>query len=141
MAFILRSGKAQVDYFPKTASTALTMNSAVILTSGQIATAASTSTGVIGVLLRSVTASSDDYTSATPSPVLVPSTDAIFEAPVEAGTFTAAAVGSQVDLYSTTGTGIDVGSNSHKQVTIVGYINATTALVRFTGSYLFKNPA
>ena len=135
MAFLLNSGNVQIDYFPKLASTAIGMGAALIPNASGFATVAtSTSTRVLGTSLRVVASTDADYASATLIPVIVPDTSAVFLADVGTGTLTTAMIGNQYDLKDSVS--IDVTGTSHKQVTVVGFVSASKALVRFTGNYL-----
>lgn len=133
--FVLNTGNTQIDYFPKKASTVIAMNSALTFDgSGFVTNAVAASTRVVGTSLR-VTASTDaDYASTTLIPVIVPSTDSTFIADVGTGTLTTAMIGNQYDLKDATS--IDVTATSHKQVTVVGFISSSKAIVKFTGNYL-----
>lgn len=138
MAFIHRSGGIKVDWFPKKASTAIANNAALTFDgSGAVTIAVAASTRIAGLNIKTIASGDSDYASTTKVPVIVPSTDAIFEADVITGTLTTAMVGNQYDLASSLG--VDVTATAHKQVTVVGFISASKALVRFTGAYLFAN--
>lgn len=140
MSFILKSGNVQVEYWPKTASTAFAVGVAVVMTSGALAVASSTDLSIVGVVAKPVVSTDTDYASTTSIPVLVPSPDAIWEIDVEnSGTATSANVGIKYDLNSSTGTGINLSGTSHKQVTVVGVLSATKVLGRINASYEFVN--
>jgi len=143
------SGRPNIEYFPKTASTLLYENSIVQLSSGQLIAATATSTAHVGVLQKRITAADADYASTTQVPVDVPMSNDIFEADVKPGvTFAASSVGVQCDIYVGNGTTgalgeqyVDTGTNSHHQVTIVGFISASKALVKITSLNAYNNPA
>ena len=125
MAFYPYSGKIKVEYWPKTASTALAANSVVATSSGQLIAATSSTTANIGVVLRAVTSASDDYAGTNTLPVVIPQEDTVFIA--LATTATTGQVGTVVDLTDavTVGTG-----TSHKVVYVVGYLDSTHLLVK-----------
>lgn len=135
MSFLISTGNTQIDYFPKKASTAIAMGDALTFDGSGFATkAVAATTRVIGASLRVVVAADADYASTTAIPVIVPTTDTVFVADVGTGALTTAMIGNQYDLKDSTA--IDVTASAHKQVTVVGFISATKALVKFTGNYL-----
>ena len=128
MAFILVSGSAKVEYYPKTASTTLYANSLVSTSGGQLIAATSTTANHVGVLLRG-SATGDiygDFASATMVPVLVPSQDAIFEA--DGASFATTTVDTLLDLTSSLL--VNGAASAHDAVTHVKYISATKGLVK-----------
>lgn len=127
MALYLYKGFAQVRYYPKTASTALTINGVVSLSSGQLIKATTSTTVNPGVVLREVTSSDSDYASTTKLPVLVPNDRTEFLVDVGAGTATAALVGTNCDFY-TGGASVDVGTDTHHQFRITGFVSATRVI-------------
>lgn len=141
MAFIHKSGKALVEWWPKVASTTIPVGTALTFDgSGAVSVAASTSLPIAGICLKPIASTDADYASNTLIPVLIPSQDSVFEVDVEnSGTATAANVGVKYDLNSTTGTGINLSGTSHKQVTVVSFISATKVWVKINGAYQFVN--
>lgn len=145
----LISGKPTVEYYPKTASTLLYNGSVVQLSSGQLIAATATSTAHVGVCLRTVAATDSDYASTTMVPVMVPSVNDVFEIDVKPGvTAAATSVGAECDIYvgnGTTGTlgeqYADTGTNTHHQLTIVGFISSSKVLVKLTSLITLNNPA
>lgn len=146
----LVSGRPLVEWYPKTASTLLYANSVVALSSGKLIAATATTLAHVGVFLRpTITTGDSDYASTTSCPVMVPSVNDIFEADVKSGvTFAATSVGVECDFFigdGTTGTlgetYVDTGTNSHHQVTIVGFISSSKALVKITSLITLNNPA
>lgn len=136
---IRASGKANVEWFPKTASTAFKNGNVVILTSGQLVPATATSLQLVGTILKDIVSTDSDYASTTLVPVDVPTSADTFLADVKVGvTAAATGVGAQCDLFIGTGSGgmptgemyVDTGTNSHHQVTIVGFVSATQVLVK-----------
>ena len=135
MAFLINSGNTQIDYFPKKASTAIAANAALTFDGSGFATnAVAATTRVIGTSLRVVAATDADYASTTAIPVTVPVPDSTFIADVGTGALTTAMIGNQFDLKDSVS--IDVTASAHKQVTVVGFISSTKAIVKFTGNYL-----
>lgn len=126
------SGKPNVEWFTKTASTTMKNGGVVSLSSGQLILATGTSTQHAGVILRDCLSTDSDYASAIKVPVDVPGTNDIFEADVKSGvTAVVTGIGSQCDLFVSSGdTLVDTGTNSHHQVTIVGFISASKVLVK-----------
>lgn len=130
------SGKPNVEWFTKTASTVLSNGGAVALSSGRLILATASTTQHVGVILRACISTDSDYASAITVPVDVPGTNDIFEADVKSGvTAAATGVGSQCDFFiassgDTTDVTVDTGTNSHHQVTIVGFISASKVLVK-----------
>lgn len=128
MAFILTSGAAKVEYYPKTASTTLHANSLVSTVSGQLVPASSTTSSHVGVLLRGSAAGDihGDFDKATMVPVLVPSQDAVFEA--DATGLTTDKVDTTMDL--TNSLVVDGNADLKHAVTLVKYISATKGLFK-----------
>lgn len=141
MAFTLKTGKPEVEWYPKTASTAISANAVLEQDgSGAVNPADSADTSLFGVSLRAVVAADSDYaTAGAQIPVLVMNPSCTWEADVTTGTATAAMVGLRRDLD--TSLGINVNGTSHNQVTIVGFISASKVVVRFNSSYQFVNAA
>ncbi len=138
MAFVLVSGKPKVEYFPKTASTTLLANGVVALSSGQLIEATTSTTSHAGVVLRGSVSGDADFASTTSLPVMIPTPECVFAADVGSGTLTAALVGTTCDLASG-GATIAASTNSHHQVTIVGVISSTLALVKINSAYEYVN--
>ena len=129
MAIVLASGKLEyTSPIPKTASTAFTVNSVMTTTSGQLTTAANSELGLQGIIPRTVTSASDDYADATPVQLirLLPGNE--YEIDVQ-GTATTAMVGEAYDLYSTTGTHLNVSGTTYKQFVITRFISASKVWV------------
>lgn len=138
MAFTLKTGKPEVEWFPKTASTAIGIGAVLEADgSGAVNPADSADTSLFGISLKSVASTDSDYATTNAIPVMVLNPSCTFEADVITGTATAALIGTQCDLASSLG--VDVTATSHKQVTIVGFISASKVVVRFNGSYQFRN--
>lgn len=143
------TGKPNIEWYPKTASTLLYQNSLVQLTSGQLVAGTATSTAHVGLIQRTVAAADSDYASASLVPVDCPTVTDIFEADVKPGvTAAATGVGAECDIFVGTGTTgalgehyVDTGTNSHHQVTIVAFISASKVLVKLTSLISMNNPA
>lgn len=136
--FLPIKGKIQCDSYPKTASTAFSVGQAVVLTSGQLATATTTSTLQAGVMMKKIASTDSDYASATPVSVWSLQPDTEFLADVITGTATAALVGTTCDIASG-GLGPDVGTDTHHQLLITGFVSATQVIVKFNSANTFKN--
>lgn len=132
--FLQKTGGYKIEYFPKTASTALSNGALVSLSSGQLIAATSTSSAHVGVLLKPVVSTDSDYASTTFLPVAIPSQDAIFEA--DATGLTAALVGTTMDL--TDSVTVNGAADSHHAVTLVGYISATKGLFKINSLTTYK---
>lgn len=139
MAFSLYRGKAQVKFYPKTASTALANGDLVQLSSGKLIKATTTSLLHCGVVLRDVVATDADYASTTSLPVLVPNDDTEFLVDVGTGTLTTAMVGETHDL--TDADSIDVTAAAKDVVTITGFVSASKAIVKINSNIAYKNAA
>ncbi len=136
--FVLKKGKTKFMYFPKTASTAFTNGNAVVLTSGQLVEATSSSTKLLGVVRKTVTSADSDYALTTPIPVEVALDDTTtWEATTASAV--AADVGNAVDL--TSAGVVNRGATSHKVVTIVAVISATIVEVFINSNYQSLNGA
>jgi hypothetical protein len=114
---------------PKTASTAFTVNSLVTTTSGQLTTAANSELGILGIMPRAVTSASSDYASTTGVQLIALHDEAEYEIDVQ-GTATAAMVGEAYDIYSTTGTHLDIGNTTYKQFIITKFVSASKVWVK-----------
>ena len=144
MAFIHVSGPAKTEGFKKTASVAIAAGSALAFAVGYVRQASEVSVRIAGISVRKITSTSDDYADNSVIPVIVPSEDDVFEADVVTGTATQANVGIQYDLGTNTdGTaqGITLSGTTYRVVTVVGFINSTTVLVKFNSNYAFANKA
>lgn len=138
MAFIQVSGPVKMEQYVRPASTAFSAGQAVILTSGVLADATTSSTRHVGIMQKAVTASDADYATDTPVSVLALDPESVFEADIGSGTWAATYVGAQCDLA--TATTIALATNTHHQLTIVGAGSSSTkALVKFNSSYIFSN--
>lgn len=137
MSFILKSGRTRIEYFPKKASTAISANALLSFYRelGQVAPVTSGSKILAGVSLRAVVSTDDDYASTTRIPVVVPSSDAVFEA--DTSSATAANVGNRYDL--TDSLTVNLSGTTNKVVTVVGVISATKVLVKLNGAYEYIN--
>lgn len=142
MSFLHVKGPALVEYWPKTASTALSINSLVTPSSGLLITAVTASTNILGVLLTTIASTDSDYASTTRIGVLVPTPTDEFEVDLTGTTtFTATFVGTQVDIDGT-GKFVDATATSHKQCTIMRQGSSTSkVIVKINGAYLYKNAA
>lgn len=119
--FNLISGSAKVEYYPKTASTAIANGAILSTSSGQAIPGTSSTASHIGISLKKVSSTDADYASTTMIPVLVPSQDAIFEA--DATGLQAALVDTTMDL--TDSLTVNGAASSHDAVLLVKYISPT----------------
>lgn len=132
MAFLKISGKPKLEWAPITPSTVTSNGQPANFSSGALLpTTAATAVDIYGILAKNIAATDSDYATARKVPVTPVGEDDIFEADVLTGTLTTAMVGNRYDLDST-GKGIDVTAQSHKQLLVVGFKSSTVALVKFT---------
>ena len=125
MAFFLEKGRASVEWYPKTASTAFTQNALVFSTSGQLLPATATSGDHIGVILRTVAVAD---TTTDFQPVLVPHSDTEWRATDITGTLTAAMVNTFRDLSDSLV--VNVGAQAKNVVLITQFISATVGIIK-----------
>lgn len=137
------SGKPNIEWFTKTASTAMKNGGVVSLSSGQLILATATSTAHTGVILRDCISTDSDYATALLVPVDVPGSNDIFEADVKSGVTAAiTSIGAQCDFSISSGdTLVDTGTNTHHQVLIVGFVSASKVLVKITSLATYNNAA
>jgi hypothetical protein len=128
MSFLRISGKPRLQWYPKAASTDFNVGDLVYPNgSGAIIPADSTSGNHLGVALKAVASTDDDYASTTLVPIDEVGEDDIFEATVT-GTLTTAMVGNFYDLSNAYT--VNVGATSKKVVRCVGFISATKGLFK-----------
>ena len=139
MAFKRDQGKTKLMYFPKTASTALSADSLVVLSSGYLVAATSSSTKILGVLRKAVASTDTDYASTTLVPVEVPIELYVTWYADITATFTAAQVGVACDL--TDALTVNTGGTTHHVVTPTALISTTKGLVIINGNYSTYNGA
>lgn len=120
-------GAPKYEHFPKAASTAFTAGTLVAFNgSGQVTPAASgTTTGLVGVVKRTVTSADADYAATTLIAIDVNLTqDSEFEID-GSGTVTAAMVGTYKDIGADAGT-MSVGANTNSHFLVRGIGRTTT---------------
>ena len=101
MAFRRVAGKTKFMWFPVTVSTALSNNSLVELTSGQVAAADDDETQILGVLRHAIASTDADYATAREVEVEVPvEKHVVWEADATAATFVASDVGTEFGVSS-----------------------------------------
>lgn len=129
--FIRVSGKPNVEYFPKKASTAIGNLALVYFDgSGRIQPADATSGDHLGVCLKKIASTDDDYASETSIPVDVAGENDIFQVGVAASTVAtlSALIGTYIDLTSSTVA--DATASSKDALLVVGVVDASTILVK-----------
>lgn len=133
--FIVRSGRSTTEWYTAPASQAFVKGALVYFDgSGNIIPADSTSGDHAGIIQRVIASTDSDYASAKKVPVIKCYEDTILEVDVDSGTaLTTAMVGNAYDL--TDSDSINVGAQSKKQVTVVGFISATKALVKINSIF------
>jgi len=127
--FVLESGRALVEWYPKKASTEFNNGDLVYADgSGHIQPADATSGDHIGIIMKDVKSTDDDYAENTYVPVLIPTDESVFRVDVGTGTLTTAMIGNQYDLKDASS--IDVTATAKKVVTVVGFVSGSVALVK-----------
>ncbi len=126
------SGKFHVEWYPKTASEAFTVNDLVFLSSGYVKTFADDAVNQpIGTILQTVAATDSDYASNTLVPVLVGEDDAEWLCDIGTGTGAQSYVGSWVDADGTyDDTKIDVSSSTYDIWLVTKHISTTQAVCK-----------
>lgn len=139
MSFVHVKGPALLEYWPKTASAAFTINTLVSPSGGYFITATTSATEILGVLQTTIASTDADFASATAEPVILPQADDTFEADLtNTTTFTATFVGLQCDIVA--GAYVDATASTHKQCTILRQGSTTSkAIVKINGAYTFVN--
>jgi hypothetical protein len=122
------SGPVKSRAYPKTASTALTANSLVTLTSGKLVAAGAATTSFAGVIPRAVVAADDDYASASEVPVITLHDGATFLMGTS-GASAATHVGNDYDLSDAVT--VNLSASAVKVVTVVRVLSATLIEVKF----------
>jgi len=144
MSFIHVQGPAATEGHGKVASTLIAVGSVLgFRANGFVSQAWVESTRIAGVATKKIAAADDDYANNTVVPVIIPGEEDVFEATVS-GTATQANVGKQYDLTLTvagTAQAVNLSGTTYKVVTVVGFINSSTILVKFNGNYVYANKA
>ena len=143
MAFVHVKGPAKTEGWRKTASVAIAANSILGLdgTDGYVRQANAATTRIVGISLRKITSSSTDYASNSVIPVIIPSSDDVFEADTT-GTATQANVGERYDIGTNTdGTAQNVNLSGTTQgvITVVEFISSSKVLVKLNGNYAYTD--
>lgn len=132
MAFRRISGRPRLEWFPKKASTAISLGALMYPDgSGAIQPAITTSGEHLGVSMKKIVSTDADYASTTKIPVDMVGPDDIFEADVT-GTLTTAMVGTYLDLSDSVT--VNAAATSKKVVLCVGFISATKGLFKITAN-------
>lgn len=140
MAFRLAKGGHHIEWHPKKASTAFDVGDLVYADgSGAVQPADATSGNHIGICMKKVTSSDDDYASTTAIMILVPHDDTEIDADVGTGTLTTAMVGNYYDLADETG--IDVSAQSKNVVLITKFISSSKARIKINAMAANANVA
>lgn len=138
MAFYRASGTPNILPMQGAASTVLSANGLVVVTSGVLAKVGSTGTYVSGICLEERTATDADY--ATARPVLVDQVDenALLFCDNVTGTLTKAMEGTFMKLSSTAGLVADAGTSTETIATAlvlicVGFVSSTSGYFKVAG--------
>ncbi len=139
MAFFRVSGQPNIIPMQGGASTVLSANGLVVVTSGLLAKVSSSGTYVSGICLEERTATDADY--ATARPVLVDALDenSIIFCDNVTGTLTKAMEGTFLKLSSTAGLVADAGTSTDTMASAlvlicVGFVSATSGYFKVSGS-------
>lgn len=127
------NGDHLVNEYTAPASTAFAFNDVVTVdaSTGKLAKATATTprSQLLGLIQQTITSTDSDYASDKTVAVLEFHKEAEFLADVDTGTLTTAMRGQQFDLADHNG--IDVTANAEGHVTVVRYISASSARVKF----------
>lgn len=130
MAFIRASGTPNCQMLPGPASTPLTANALVTISSGALALAASTSSLIAGICKETRVSTDADYATARGVLVDMLRNDSVLLCDNVTGTLTTAMVGQLFKLSSTAGVVADAGTATDTPAAglvlmCVGFISAT----------------
>jgi len=130
MAFVRVSGKPNIEYYPKTASTDFAVGALVNIVSAELLPADATSGDHVGICMKKIASTDADYASETRIPVDVAGENDIFEVGVAASTVATltALVGTYIDLTSSTVA--DATASLKDALLVVGVVDASTVLVK-----------
>ena len=136
-------GKFHTEWYPKTASTAYTMNDMVTIAStaagaGTLKKAASTDTFIYGLIQKTVASTDTDYASATLVPVLVGDADAEYIFDVSTGTAATTDIGEMIDLDDENS--VDVDAYTLGQVRVTGVISTTQVIGKLNKGFGLEIP-
>lgn len=133
----LISGKAKLEWLPKAASTAMTYGALAKMDgTGHVVNGNATSGDHVGIIMRKVLSTDDDYALNTKVPVQMLDPNDIVEADVS-GTLTTAMVGNRYDLTAA-GDTVNVAAQSKNVVTCVGFISATKGLFKVNAMQVYE---
>lgn len=125
----LISGKAKLEWLPKAASTAMTYGALAKMDgSGHVVNGNATSGDHVGIIMRKVVSTDDDYALNSKVPVQMLDPNDVIEADVT-GTLTTAQVGNRMDLTAAADT-VNAAASAKGVVTCVGFISATKGLFK-----------
>lgn len=132
--FKRKTGKHEIKYFQKKASTAFVNGALTYVDSnGYLNPASASSVNHVGVILLTVASTDSDYASTTFVPVDMCSPTDLFIADVSAGTVAQTAVGAYYDLNST-GDKVDLSATSVKAVYVQDILTASSQVVVIVNS-------
>lgn len=136
--FKRQSGKPNLQYFPKKASTAFANGDMVYADgSGAIQPADATSGNHFGIMLKDIVSGDADYAATTLVPVDIVGPDEIFVVDVGNGSATSALIGTYIDLHDAGSA--DVEASSKDVLLVVGVISASKIVVKVNASAGVKN--
>jgi len=138
MAFIQISGPRKQEFAIAPASTAFDAGQSLIMSSGKLAAGTNAATSFRGVMTGAIRSTDSDYASDKTVSFDALDPESEFEADIGAGTYSQSLDGTQCDLYDKNS--VDVGTNTHHQVTIIrAGSSSTKVIVKFNSSYIFRN--
>lgn len=128
MAFypIVVKGRTVAQPYTKTASTAIVNGALVVLSSGALIPATSSTANIVGLAGRAVAATDADYAVANTMTVIVPTDETVVKMLY---TGSAPTVGVQYDLSNSYT--VNTGATTYKVVTCVGEVNTTDTTANF----------
>jgi hypothetical protein len=121
------SGSVKCQSFPKTASTALTANNIVILSSGRLVNWTGNAIILAGIIPRAVVAADDDYASITEIPLIRLRSDATYFI-TTSGASATTHVGNAYDLSD--GGTLNLSGTTYKQFVVVKVISSILVEVK-----------
>lgn len=133
MAFVHSRGPVHIEYYQKTASTAFAFGDAVTVLpsaagAGTLAKVTSTSPEVLGIILKTVASTDEDYASTTFVPVLVGEADTEWEVAT-----TGAATTDQGEFVDAADeVSVNVAAYTYGVAKIVRVVSATKVIVKLS---------
>ena len=131
MAFVRKSGKPNIEYWPKAASVEIGVGALTYMISGYVNPADATSGDHLGICMKKIASTDADYASTTKIPIDVPGENDVFEVDLDTATALAtlaALVGTYIDI--STSLLADPDASSKDVLLIVGVVSTSKILVK-----------